>query len=223
MKRILTFLLALLLLLPIACAEDASPRGGADMTYARVATAMLTVRERVMGDYMDVKQIPEDAKTTVRTWAQGITDAPRLVVQLDIDNWSTMAETRAMYAYKPEVISMEGQSNALLTLWMTMLYSVGAEGTLTDLDAEGISTLNSYINTQMLYADQGRAGYAMYIVLYDDATPVVLMVSAENGVVSVLSKFLPSAKLAKCQNYGQVALWLMKCGTPISCWEIKPE
>lgn len=225
MKRMMTLLLALVMLMSstFVCAEEAPKRGGADLTYARVVEMAEHMRTLSMGDYLDIKQVPETMQTVAEGWAAGITGAPRLVVQLDINEASYLVDTRAQFSQEPPIVLYEAESTAVVEVWQYMAAAASQESGLSESGYEEIMTVNGHINASMMYAEDGREGNAMYIVLYENATPILYIVCAENGAVSVRGMFLPSAKLAKCKNYGQVAMWLMLNGLAMTCQEIKAE
>ncbi len=225
MKRVVTFLLALLLILSgtSAWAESAAARGGANLPYDRIIAMAQYVRELALGDYLDIKQVPENMQTIAQGWAAGIEGEPRLAVQVDINGLASMVETRAAFAADPPIVSFEAQSNVISEAWQILVSYASGDAGLTDAGYEEIVDVNSHLNARMIYAEEGVEGNAMYIVLYDNAAPILYIVNAENGAVSVSGLFLPSQKLARCQNYGQVALWLMLAGLPMTCREIKAE
>lgn len=225
MKRIMTLLLAVAVLLlssPFACGES-TPRTGADLSYARVVEMAEYMRELATGDYLDIKQVPDEMQAIAEGWAAGITGQPRLVVQLDINHSSYLVETRALFTQEPPIVLFEAESSAVVEVWQYMAISAGYEAGVTESGYEEIMKVNGHINAGMMYAEDGTEGNAMYIVLYENAAPILYIVSAENGAVSIRGMFLPSAKLAKCKNYGQVAMWLMLNGLSMTCQEIKPE
>ena len=221
MKRWMTLLLVLAMLL--APAAGAEGRTGANLSYGRIVEMAQYVRELAMGDYLDIKQVPEAMQTIAEGWAAGITDTPRLVVQLDINELSYLLETRVAFSQEPPIVSFEAESNAVVEVWQYLAYAASNAATLSEAGYEEIMTVNSHLNASMMYAEDGVEGNAMYIVLYENAAPLLYIVTAENGGVSIRGVFLPSEKLAKCKNYGQVALWLMLNGFSITCQEILPE
>lgn len=224
MKRMLSLLLVLMLLSgTAACAEDAPVRTGANLSHERAVEMAQYMRELATGDYLDIKHVPEAMQTVAEGWAAGITGAPRLVVQLDINGLSYMVETRAIFSQELDVVLYEAESSSMVEVWQYLAYYAGAEAGLTESGYEEIMTVNGHLDARMMYAEEGVEGNAMYIVLYENAAPILYLVNAENGGVSIQGLFLPSAKLAKCQNYGQVALWLMMNGFSMTCQEIKPE
>ena len=225
MKKLIALVLAVLMAMGgiSACAEGVQERRGADLSYARFVEMAQYMRELATGDYLDIKQVPESMKTTARTWAAGISDTPRMVLQLDVNGMSTMVETRVTFSQDPEIVSYEAQSNTMIDVWQYLAYSAGIEAALTESDYEAILNVNGQLNASMMYAEKGTSGNAMYIVLYENAAPILLIVTAENDAVSIRGMFLPSAKLAKCKNYGQVSMWLMLNGFSMTCQEILPH
>lgn len=223
MKRLIALMLVLLLALNTIPSVAEEARTGVDLTYARIVEMTRYMRQLATGDYLDIKMVPEAQQTIARTWAEGIADMPRLVVQLDIEKWSALRENQLTFSQEPDVVQLEAESTLIVQLWQYLAYYTSEEAALTEASYEEMMTVNSHINAQMMYAEEGRKGNAVYIVLYDNAAPIFLLVSGENGAVSIQGMFLPSARLQKCGNYGQISLWLMLNGYPITCREIKPE
>jgi len=225
MKRIITLMLAMVLAVSglSACAYAETARHGADLSYARIVEMAQYMRELATGDYLDIKHVPETMQTVAQTWAAGINDTPRLVVQLDINGLSSMVEVQALFSREPAIVSFEAQSNVVVEVWQSLAYSAGMEAALAESGYEEIMNVNGQINASMMYAEPGTEGNAMYIALYEGAAPIILLVCAENDAVSIRGMFLPSAKLAKCKNYGQVAMWLMLNGFALTCQEILPD
>ncbi len=223
MKRMMAILLAMgLLLCGTACAEG-KVRSGADLPYARLVEIAEYMHKLATGDYLDIKQVPEDMQSVAESWAAGIVGQPRMVVQVDINESSYLVETRSLFFKEPPIVLFEAESTAIVEVWQYMVFAASSEAGLTESSYEEIMTVNGHINARMMYADEGTEGNAMYIVLYENAAPIICIVNAENGAVSVQGMFLPSAKLAKCKNYGQVSMWLMLNGLSMTCQEIKPE
>lgn len=224
MRKFMILLLALMLAFGgvSAWAEEQSGRRGADLSYDRIVEMAHYMRELAMGDYLDIKQVPEDMQNVAQGWAEGISGTPRLAVQLDINALSYLVDVRAFFIQEPPIVSMEAESNMVSEVWQALASYAGFEAGLSESSYEEIMNVNSQLSARMLYAEEGVEGNALYIVLYDGAAPIFLNVNAENGAVSVSGMFLPSAKLSKCQNYGQVALWLMMAGCTMTCTEVLP-
>lgn len=222
MKRVLIFILTMVMAFTSSTAVG-EERTGADLTYDRAVQMGLYMRELVMGDYLDIKQTPEALKTIAQGWAAGITDKARMVVQLDIANQSLIVETRAIFSQEPDMVELEAVSEAEVSIWQYLAMYAGEESGVAGASYEEIMQVNGQINAATMYAEEGREGSGMYILLYEDAAPILLFVNAENGGVSIQGLFLPSSRLAKCQNYGQVSIYLMLNGFAMSCQEILPE
>ncbi len=222
MKRLLIVILALL----IACTGSsamAQERTGIDMSYERCAEMGMYMRGLVMGDYMSIKQAPESLQAIARGWAAGITEKPRMVIQLDVENQSQVVMTRAVFSKQPDVVELEAVSQAVVTIWQYLARAAAEEGGVSGASYQEIMQVNGLVNAATMYAEPSRDGDALYILLYEDASPVLLIVSGENGGVSVRGMFLPSEKLARCSNYGEVAMYLLINGFGMPCQEIKPE
>lgn len=222
MKRMMILILAAMLLTCTALAE-APARTGADLSYGRIVEMAQYMRELVMGDYLDIKQVPAEQQTIAEGWAQGITDTPRMVVQLDINSLAHIVQTRAYFSQEADVVAFEAESTAVVEVWQTLAYQASMEASLTEASYEDIMTVNSQLGAFRMYAEEGTTQTAAFFVLYDNAAPILLLVTGENGGVAIQGMFLPSAKLAKCQNYGQVSLYLMLSGFTMTCREILPE
>lgn len=224
MKRMMTWILAVLLALSCLSAMAEEPaRTGVDLSYARIVGMAQYMRELAMGDYLDIKQVPAEQQAVAEGWAQGISDTPRLVVQLDINTLADIVNTRAYFSQEPEMVAYEAESNTVVEVWANLAYMASQEAGLAESSYEEIMTINGHLGAFRMYAEDSVDHTAVYFVLYDDAAPILLLVTGENGGVSIQGMFLPSAKLAKCQNYGQVSLYLMLNGFSMTCREIKPE
>lgn len=222
MKRVLILILAMMMAFASFSALGEEPKG-ADLSYDRAAQMGVYMRELVMGDYLDIKQTPESLKSIAQGWAAGITDKPRMVVRLDVENQANVLTVKGTFSQEPPIVSFEAVSDAEVTIWQCLAMYAGSEGGVTGASYEEIMRVNGQINAATMYAEEGREGSGMYILLYENAAPILLLTSAENGGVSIRGMFLPSQKLQKCQNYGQVSLYLMLNGFAMSCQEVLPE
>lgn len=222
MKRVMALIAAILLLCTCALAE-APVRTGADLSYGRMIEMALYMRELVYGDYLNIKQVPENLQTLARTWAKGISDTPRLVVQLDINSLAAMVQTRAIFRQEHPMIGYEAESSVVVAAWQIMADAAAEEGGLNGASYAEIMRVNGQVSAFQMYAEEGVEDNSMFIVLYEDAAPLLMIGNGENGAVSIQGLFLPSAKLARCSDYGQVALWMMTNGLYMTCQEILPE
>lgn len=222
MKRVLSWMLAMLLVfcsIPVTAEE----RTGVDLSYERAAEMAVYMRDLIMGDYLDIKQSPDSLRSLAEQWAAGITDKPRLVVQLDVESQAHVVETNAFFSQEPEIVAFEAVSTMVIEIWQYLAMYAAEESGVTAASYQEIMQVNGLINAATMYAEEGKDGNGLFVVLYEDAAPILLIVSAENGAVSIRGMFLPSAKLAKCENYGQVSLYLMLNGVGMPCQEVKPE
>lgn len=223
MKKLMIIVLTMLLAVSGMAAAEPAQRTGKDLSYARIVNMAQYMQQLILGDYLSLKQMPEDQQRLARSWAAGISDKPRLVVQLDLAAASEMKMMQAYFRLDPEVIAMEAQSTAAVSLYWKMLFSASAEGGVTDAGYDEIMEINSCLGAFSMYAEEGTEGMSMYLVLYDNAAPILLMANSENGAVGIQGMFLPSQKLAKCEHYGDAAMWLMLSGAAMGCEEIKAE
>lgn len=223
MKKLMVIVLAMLLSVSGMASAEPAQRTGKDLSYARIVDMAQYMQQLTLGDYLSLKQVSEERQQLARSWAAGISDKPRLVVQLDLEDSMEMKLMQAYFRLDPEVIGMEAQSTVALELYWTMLFSASAEGGVTDASYDDVMEINSCLGAFSMYAEEGPEGMSMYLVLYDNAAPILLLTNSENGAVGIQGMFLPSQKLAKCEHYGDVAMWLMLSGVAMGCEEIKAE
>ncbi len=217
MKRIFILLLAMLMLCAPVHAEE---RVGAELSYQRIVDFCLYMKEMATGDYLDVKQVPQAQQMLAEKWAAGITGDPRLVVKLDIHSLPAMKEIELYFRNDPEIVRFEATSTVMVQIWWSLCYLTSMEGGIDTVSYEETMNVNAGVNAQMRYAEAAEPGDGMYLVIYDDASPILLMVNAENDAVSIEGLFLPSAKIAKSKSYGQVSMYLMLNGLAMTCEEI---
>ena len=221
MKCTLSLMLALMMLVLPVLAEE-SPRIGADLSYERIVSFCEYLREMATGDYLDVKGIPQEQQAVAEKWAEGISGNPRMIVQLDVENMPYVAQIRAAFRTEPDVVVMEAVSTTVIECWWALAYLASLESTVADSSYEEIMDVNSYINAGTMYAEDAPEGYGVFLVFYEGAAPIFLLSNAENGAVAIRGFFLPSQKLAKCKNYGQVSLYMMMNGMTMTCQEVLP-
>ncbi len=218
MKRIVALLLAAMLCL-LTLAAGAEEKYS--LTPERIQAMTQHMAELATGDYLLIKGVPEDLRQTALEWASGIEGKPRMIVRADVENSAAMLNVRAHFLTEPEIVSMEMESSALFELVWILAYYACEEAKVTGVTYERFNEVNGLINASMRYAQPGaNGGYGLYFVLYEDATPIVLVANYENGTAAVVGWFLPSSRLGKCTNAGQVAMWLMLNGFPMTCEEV---
>lgn len=218
MKRVIALVLVLLM---SACMLPAHA-AGAELTYERAVEMAAYMRRIASGDYLAINGVPEELQRTAREWSAGIDGQPRMVVKLDVMESALILETRAGFIAEHPMVLYEAESTAMsYILNYAMLYAA-METVVAESAYEEITEVNSQLNCEMLYAEEAEDGTGMYLVFYDDAEPLLILSSAESGAVSLRAYFVPSEKLARCANHGQVALWFMMYGMPMTCSEVTP-
>ncbi len=219
MKRAISLLLALSL---ICCALPALAAGG-EISYDRVVETALIVREMSFGDYMTFKGVPERMQNRARNWALGIDDTPDLVVRLDIGECPYVREYRAIFMSEHPMVSAEAQSDAMAIILNSAMLQATTES-LTGPTVQEVSEVNAAVNAGAIFADtEAEDGCALYIVLYENAQPLMILTSVENGAVMVHSRFVPSPRLAAASSYAEVALWFMRLGCPMTGAQVFPQ
>lgn len=220
MKRFVAMLLAMLLL---SCALPAMAEGG-EVSYARIVETMIDLRELAQGDFMTLKGVPESIQADAITWTEGIGETPRLVVRLDVYKTAHVRQYAALFKSEHPMVSYEAQSTGVGEIINSAL-SVAAMEALRPEETyfRTIDVLNA-LNHSVLYADPAaEEGCVLYVVLYDEAEPIFMLTNVENGAVSLTTYIIPSAELADCKSYAEVAMWFLRWGCPVSGAEIRPE
>ncbi len=72
----------------------------------------------------------------------------------------------------------------------------------------------SHLSRYKAFADPDVEGCGFYVMLYGDATPILLTWYSEEGAVSVAAHFLPDEALVKCRTAEEVAAWFAGNGMP---------
>lgn len=218
MKR-LTALLMTLLLAAMCCTAHAD---GAELTWQRAVEMTQHLREIATGDYLTINGAPENIRRKAREWAAGMEGEPRLIVRADVMNSAYVRSDRASFLTEHPMVILETVSSSVAEIMSYMMVAAAVENVVTESEVEEIVQVNSQLNCEMIYAEEAEAGMGFFLVFYEDAPPVLILSTAENGAVSLRACFIPSTKLANCQNHGQVALWFMMNGITMTCSEVKP-
>lgn len=219
-KRILPILLALMLGVLPACAEES--RIGADLSWERVVAFCDYMRELATGDYLDIKGVPQEQQDVAAQWAAGITGTPRMVIQLNVDELPAVVQTRALFRNEPDVVVLEAESTTVVEIWWTLAALGAQQSSVAESSYEEVMNINSYVNASTMYAEDAPEDSGVFLVFYENAVPIFLLTNAENGAVSIRGFFLPNAKLASSKNYGQVSMYMMLNGMTMTCKEVKP-
>lgn len=221
MKRILALIVMLTMLLA-ACSAQAA---GSDLSYERLAEFGMYMRQLVAGDYMTLMGVPEDQQRIARAWAEGINETPRLAVRLNVYDSALQQEVRTSFIREPDMVRYEAESNNLSLILNTLIYLEAAKLDVTDVDYETIASINGSLGCRMIYAEEpseGARDYAIYILVYDNAEPLIVLAAQEHNAVCLQAAFIPSKTLKKAVSSGTVAFWVMSCGMTITCDEVKP-
>lgn len=219
MKRLTAILLALVLCMGLLTAYA----DGAELSYDRVVQMAMHMRNMAAGDYLTIKGAPESAMQLAREWSAGIDDTPELIVRMDIDDSGYVLEYRAMFKAEHPMVGYEAESNAMVDIISYSMVYAAYESVVAESAYEDCVEINGLLDAAMIFADDVEPGSALYIVLYEDAQPIFILATAENGAVSLQGLFVPSRDLAKCTSYAQVAFWFMRNGFPMTGAEVLPE
>lgn len=219
MKRLIAMLMALVMscgLLPV-CAD------GADLSYERVVAMAQYMRELTLGDYLAFRGAPEHFQRTAREWAAGLDGEPRLIVKLDVSQSNIVLATGNSMINEHPMVAFEAESSAISHLITYTMFYAARESVIGEDDFMNIPRINSLLNGEMIYAEEATEaenGTGLYIAFYEDAEPLLILASAENGAVSLMAVFLPGERLARCADHGQVAMWFMMNGLAMTCSEV---
>ena len=219
MKRLTAICLALLMCLCVLTAGA----DGAELTYARAVEMAQHMHAIASGDYMASNGVPESIQRRAREWAAGITGEPRLVVRLDLNEYAYIREISTTFMNEHPMVAYEAESSATSRIMISMMAYAAWESVVSESLFEEIVEVNTQLNCEMIYAEEGETGYGMYLVFYEGAAPLLILSSGENGAVSLQASFVPSERLARCRNHGQVALWLMLNGISMTAQEVLPK
>lgn len=219
MKRLTALICAMVLCMGLLSAQAA----GADLTYDRVVEMAQHMRTIASGDYLTMNGVPEDLQRVAREWVAGIDGEPRLVVRMNLENAAYLKEIRAMFTAEHPMVAFEAESTGLSWMISYLFLYAASETVVAESAYEQIAEVNGLLNCEMLYAEEAEPGTGMYVVLYEGASPILIIASAENDAVSLFGVFVPSAKLSGCANYGQVAMWFLMNGFPMTGAQVLPE
>lgn len=220
MKRVVSLLLVLALLL---CAVPALAAGG-EISYDRVVEACMGLRALAHGDFMDIRGVPEDVQGRARDWTAAIDETPDLVVWLDVYNCAFVLQYKALFKAEHPMVSLEAQSTAISEILNGAMSMAAMETPQPERYYSQATQVANALDYRHIYADAAaEEGGGFYVVLYEDALPVLLLTNVENGAVSVSAYIIPSGELAACTSYAQVAMWFMRWGCPITGAEVKAQ
>lgn len=220
MKKLMALALAALLLLGMVSAGSAE---GESVSYAQLAEMARYLRQVATSDYMTINGVPEDIQSKAREWTAGIEGDPRLIVKLDVDQCAYLMQSALLMRNEHPMVIYEADSTAKVYLAYYMIAYASREYLVGETSYEEIIEVNDQLNCEMIFAAEYDDADDMYFVFYEDAQPILLNVTCENGAVNMRAFLMPSPRLKKCQSYGQVALWLMGNGMAMTCTEVLPD
>lgn len=220
MKRIIAMLLAALL----ACAAIPALASGGEVSYDRLVQCAVALRAMAYGDFMTLKGVPDTIQGMAMDWTAGIDDTPDLVVRLDVYGSAVVLQYKAVFKSEHPMVSMEAQSTGVGEI-MNAVYSLAAyEYPQPERAYNQFFEVHKALNFDEIYADPtAEEGHQLYLLLYENAEPLFILVNAENGAVSLTPYIVPSMELANCESYAQVAMWFMRWGCPMVGEEVRPE
>jgi len=203
MKKCLVLLLALLLLVSCALAEEGLlSRSSALVKRMDALSGNATYRACISVSGGDMGRL-------VDQFAQGDHDQPRMAVAVDISGFTdqVMAQVASFDAALDPVAQQELLSKMASSV---VLQLVSYKGAAT------LAAVNSMM-TGEIFARQGAQGHGVIILLYEDATPAAVSWRAENDAVSMTAMFLPDEDLAACESAQAVADWFAAREIPVAC------
>lgn len=219
MKRMLTLLLALALVLGMApaCAE------GAQLSFEQAADMAQYLREAAAGDYLELKGVPVDMQRRAAQWAGGLEGDARLVVRLHFGDHASLSALRVMLLQEHPMVVFEAESSFMIELVALTFSWAAMESQAAEASYEEIAEINDALRCGRMYAEDCEQGAELYLVLHEEAQPILILAIAENGAVDLSAWFVPGPKLNKCKSAGEVAMWYMRNGLFLSCSEVSKE
>lgn len=218
MKKLTAILLLFLLFGTYSAHAD-----GAELSYDRVVDMTLHMRQIATGDYMMIHGAAEETRSQAKQWLEQVTDTPRLVVRMDVENSGLLRGVRTQYLLEHPIVSFEAETGAVSGMMAYLLSCASFEDITSQTSYMTAVQVNTAMNCSMLYAEPAEQGMALYVILNDGAQPLLVYAVAENDAVTLQGFVIPSKLLARCQNYGQVALWFTRYGYSMTAQEILPE
>ncbi len=221
MKRMMTLLLALMMIFSVTAALAEKP---GEVSYERLVEAAMDLRETAFGDFLTLKGVPDDIQGMARDWTEGIDETPELVVRLDVMECPAVLQYRALFKAEHPLVSYEAESNGVGEIVNTLLVLAAYETPQPEAAYRKTINVLSALNHNSIYADpDAPEGCALYFLLWEDAEPLFILTCVENGAVSLVPYIVPSMELAECSTYAQLVFWFMRVGCPITGAEILPE
>lgn len=93
---------------------------------------------------------------------------------------------------------------------------------MQEIDAR-YSLIMDQATQKHLYLDLNERTNAMYVLLYDEGAPILVMSSMENGVSCLHVRYFPTAQLENCQNTTDLMFYFTGNNVPFEVTEILPQ
>ena len=93
---------------------------------------------------------------------------------------------------------------------------------MQEIDAR-YSLIMDQATQKHLYLDLNERTNAMYVLLYDEGAPILVMSSMENGVSCLQVRYFPTAQLENCQNTTDLMFYFTGNNVPFEVTEILPQ
>lgn len=112
------------------------------------------------------------------------------------------------------------------------LYSEKTDKTMEELykeytakleDVQQLALLIGYASCDQHFLDLNERVSAMYILLYDEGAPILVLSGMENGVSTLRACYFPADMLEKCENATDMMLYLSGHNMPLDVTEILPQ
>lgn len=219
MKRMLTLLLALVLVLGMVPATAE----GAELSFEQAADMAQYLREMAAGDYLALKGVPQDLQRRAQQWAGGLEGETRLVVRLHFGDHASLNTLRAIFLQEHPMVVYEAESSFMIELVALTFSWAAMESQTAAASYEEIAEINDALRCGRMYAEDCEPGSELYLVLHEDAQPILILAIAENGAVDLSAWFVPGPKLKECKSAGEVSMWYMRNGLFLSCSEVPKE
>lgn len=147
--------------------------------------------------------------TLIESWAAGSHDQPELVVRVDTAN--LLKDMMALYGMdsQDEWPDITVQAlNRRMTMSLPSMFNA----------TQGAETLaaSTAATSSVIFASDAQ-GSGLFVLLYENAVPVMAAWYAENGAVSMQATFMAQEELAACQSVEDIAAWLKEQGWELPC------
>lgn len=146
---------------------------------------------------------PAELQELLSGWASRNMGQPWLVMQGD----ASLRELAMM-------MLMDGDETSM-TLVRRMIESVPAIF-LSQLMGTAYLTASSMASVNGVIAASDAPDVGLVLLMYDEAVPVMVSWSAENGAVQMIAHYLPIDALMACHTHEAVAQWLDDQGLPLN-------